>query len=312
MFKLFRRGLAYFIDMMVVLIIVQTISGIGFINKEIDKYNKTYNDYMEEIDVYSSFLSDINDYYKDEKLTSEEYDDLIKNNPEYEDLVDKYYKNDELTTKNYDKLVEEVNDNYLVEYKDVYYKLDKYSIVYNIAYIIVTLLYFVGFNMITGGATLGKKLVRLKIVNNKDRNNKVSGLSYLIRSILLYQIIYYLIKVLFVNLLSVGDFFNLSNIVYDIHSYLTIIILVFVMIRIDGRGLHDILSNTIVVNVDKNGNEVVGEVKEDKMVKEAEIIDEKEKIEEDDTIEEVKEIEETKKSSSSKRIKVSKKLGKEK
>ena len=304
MFKLLRRGLAYFIDMMVVLFIVQTISGIGFINKNLDNYNKTMDKYMEEFGDYSEFIGDITEYYEDKKITSEEYEELVEENSLYKELVDKYYNDGELTSKNYNKLVDEANDIYMESTSKIYKKIDKYSIVYNITYIIVTLLYFVLFNIITKGATLGKKLVRLKIVNNKDRDKKVNVGSYIIRWVMLYQVVYYLFKIIFVYFLSTNSYFEVANVVYDIHSYLTMAILVFVMVRMDNRGLHDMLSNTIVVNVDKNGNEIVQDVKMEEVVEEAEIVEEKENASE----EEVKKegiVKEKKKTNSSKKVKIS-------
>ena len=235
--KLFKRLIAYFIDMMVVLIIVQTISNIPFINKNIDKYNKLSSDYMTTFTEYSSFMVDLDKYYENEELTNKEYKKLVENNPKYEDIINKYYQEDKLTKKNYKKLLSKVEDLYLKEYKDTYYKLDKYSFIYNITYVIVTLLYFIGFNIITDGVTLGKKLVRLKIVNNKDRNSKVSLISYLIRYLIIYEPIYYLFKIIFINILSTGSYFTISNIIFDVHSYMLFIVLAFISIRKDGRGL---------------------------------------------------------------------------
>lgn len=256
MFKLFRRFIAYFIDMLVVLIIVQTVSGIPFLNKNLDKYTETYDDYIVLASEYSNFKVDLDEAYDNKKLSSKEYEKLVEDNPKYKEMLDNYYKDGKLSSKNYDKLVSELEEEYLNEYEKTYYELDKYSVFFNVCYIVVTILYFVGFNMITDGVTLGKKLVRLKIVNNKDRDSKVSIISYLIRCVMLYQPIYYLVKVIFVNILSVGNYYNFASIVYDIHSYLLFIILIFISVRLDGRGLHDIAANTKVIGFDRNGNEV--------------------------------------------------------
>ena len=257
MFKIFRRLLAYFIDMMVVLIIVQTISGIPFINKDLDKYNEVYDEYVEYFEEYGNFLVDLKDYYEDEELSNEEYDKLVSDNSSYKELVDKYYKDNKLSSKNYDKLISELDDIYLKDYKDIYYKIDKYSRFFNICYVVVTILYFVGFNIITNGVTLGKKLIKLRIVNSSDSNSKVSIVSYLLRCIMLYQVIYYLFKGVFVNVLGISNYYTVSNIIYDIHHYLTFIILTFVIVRNDGKGLHDIVCGTKVIEVDRNGNEII-------------------------------------------------------
>ena len=68
MFKIFKRTLAYFIDMMVVLIIVQNISGIPIINKNLDKYSKTYDNYIEILEEYSDIKLKLSNYYQDNKI----------------------------------------------------------------------------------------------------------------------------------------------------------------------------------------------------------------------------------------------------
>lgn len=256
MFKIFKRAVAYFIDMMVVLIVVQTIVSIPFINRDIDSYNEVYNNYLDSIEEYSNFRVDLVSYFDDNELDSEEYESLIKDNKSYEKVLNKYYKDNKLTKKNYEKLLKNVDNEYEKEYKKIYYNLDKYSIIYNISYLVVVFLYFVGFNMVTKGVTLGKKLTRLKIVNNKDSKREVSLLSYVIRTIILYQPIYYLSKLVFVNFLGIGSYYDVINVVYSFHTYLEFAILTFMIIRLDGRGLHDILSNTKVIVLDRNGDEI--------------------------------------------------------
>lgn len=257
MFKFLKRIVAYFIDMMVVLIIVQTISSIPLLNHNTEKYTKTYNEYLTKIEESSKFNIDLINSYKDNKLTTKEYQKIIKDNPKYEKLLKKYYKDDKLSKKNYNKLQKEYKETILKDYKKTYYKLDKYSIIYNISYVVVTILYFVFFNLITDGVTLGKKLTRLKIVNNNNKNKKIKWPTYLLRSIMLYQIIYYLAKVIFINILGINEYYTISNIIYDIHTYLLFIIIALITIRKDERGLHDIICETKVIETDKFGNEKI-------------------------------------------------------
>lgn len=257
MFKLFKRVLAYLIDMMVVLIIVQTIASIPFINKSEDKYNKVYENYMTITSEYTSFKLDLVNKYEDNKLTSEEYEEVVEDNSNYKELLDDYYDEEKgLSKKNYNKLLKKLDSDYESGYKEVYYKLDKYNMIYNVSYIIVTFLYFVIFNMITGGVTLGKKLMRLKIVNNKDSSEGVSIFSYIVRFIMLYQPIYYLARLISVNILGVGSYYDVLNTIYTFHTYLEFVIVTFVIVRLDGRGLHDIISKTKVIALDRLGNEI--------------------------------------------------------
>ena len=149
-----------------------------------------------------------------------------------------------------------MDNHYLKIYKKLYSKVEKNSICYFIIYLITTIFYFVFFNYYTNGETLGKKIFHLKIVNNKDNNKKVSILSYIIRAIFLYQPIYYIIKLICVMTLNGNDYYSVTSIVYDIQYYLQFIIILTVMIKMDGRGLHDLLAGTRVASYNRKGEEI--------------------------------------------------------
>ena len=254
--KIWKRILAYIIDMMVILIISQSLSGIPFINKQLDKYNKYYQEYTELVEIYTGFKVELTNNFKDQKLTEKEYNSLIKNYPSYKDRLTKSYEDQKLTEKEYNALVKEIDNKYQSDYEEVYYQVEKNSITYFVIYLIAVFAYFVGFNKITNGQTLGKKLTRLKIVNSKDNSKPIPIWSYLVRAILLYQPIYYIVKLIGINILSMNQYYNITSIFYDIQYYLELIIIAMVMIRQDGKGLHDFLAKTRVVLLDKDGNEI--------------------------------------------------------
>ena len=254
--KIWKRILAYIIDMMVILIIAQSLSGIPFINKQLDKYNKYYQGYTELVETYTGFKVELTNNFKDQKLTEKEYNSLIKNYPSYKDSLTKSYEDQKLTEKEYNALVKEIDNKYQSDYEEVYYQVEKNSITYFVIYLIAVFDYFVGFNKITNCQTLGKKLTRLKIVNSKDNSKPIPIWSYLVRAILLYQPIYYIVKLIGINILSMNQYYNITSIFYDIQYYLELIIIAMVMIRQDGKGLHDFLAKTRVVLLDKDGNEI--------------------------------------------------------
>ncbi len=254
--KLGYRFIAYLIDMMVVLLIVQSLSGIPAINKQLSTYTKYYDEYTKLVSVYTGFKTNLSNDFKDKKLTLEECEELINDYPDYQDVLEKYYQDESLTEKNYDKLVEEIDKDYSKQYQKLYYMIEKNSSFYMIVYIIVVMLYFVLFNRVTDGQTLGKKLVRLKIVNNTNENQKVPLWSYVVRACFLYQPIYYLIRIIGVYSLSQGNYYTLTSIIYDLQYYLEIIIIAMVIIRTDGRGLHDLVARTRVSLYNKEGEEI--------------------------------------------------------
>lgn len=262
--KIFKRFVAYTIDMMVITLIVQSLVGIPQINKQLDNYNKYYKEYIKEYKSYVEFKTDLKDYYEDEKLSTKEYEKIVDDNGEYKGTVDKYYKDGKLTKKNYDKLNSDVDREYNEWYKDIYYKIEKNSILYFVLYLVAIMAYFVGFTKYTNGQTLGKKLMRLRVVNAKDEVKDVSVLSYIIRAIILYQPVLYLVKLVGINFMDRTMYFDVTNVIYTIQYYLELAVVLFAMIRVDGRGLHDILAGTRVLQYDRKGNEV--EDKFNKMV----------------------------------------------
>ena len=253
--RIFKRALAYVIDMMVVTIIAQSLSGIPIINPQLDNYDKYYDEYIELLENYGAFKVDLTSDFEDKKLSEEEYQELVEEHEEYQNLLTIAYEDGELTKKEYDKINTQIDENYQKEYKKVYYKIEQNSIAYFVIYLIVTLAYFIGFNKITAGQTLGKKLTRLKIVSAKE-DKKVPAWSYLVRTLILYQPIYYLVKLIGVNTLSMNNYYNVTTIFYDIQYYLEIIIIVTIMLRLDGRGIHDLLAKTKVIALDREGNEI--------------------------------------------------------
>ncbi len=280
--KFLQRVIAYVVDILVVSIFATCIANIGFINVQLDDYNKVYNDYAKDNEEYTDFVKDFKKYYKDEKITEEETEKLKKNYETYYGFVEKKYDDKKITDKEYDEILEDVQDEYNVMYEDYYYQIKKYSIVTNIIYIVVILAYFVGFQLLTNGQTLGKKIMKLKVASTKN-NGKVKPIQYFIRALILYNTIFYLVNILIVLFVSKGSSYNVFYVFRLLQNVIEWIILFMIAMNQDGRGLHDYLASTVVVGV----NEEVKSTKED--VKDAKYEEVKES--KDATVEEVTEVE---------------------
>ena len=181
---------------------------------------------------------------------------IQKSGDEYQKYLTKYYDDKKITKNEFNKINKNIDKHYMTFYKKDYYNVEKNSICYFIIYLIVTFSYFVGFNYYTKGQTLGKKLLRLRIVNSKEEQDKVSILNYFIRCLFLYQPLYYIVKLIGVFILSSNNYYQITSIVYDINYYLEFIIILTVMIRMDGRGLHDLASSTRIASYDRTGQEL--------------------------------------------------------
>lgn len=249
--KIFKRLIAYIIDIFLITALSSAIMQLPLFNNDLANYNKYYKQTTKIQENYIKFNNDLKKYYKDKKLTKEEYDKLLKYK-DYNDVLEKYYKDDKLSKKDYSKLEQDSSKLMEKEYKTYYYKLNKSYKINNIIYIALILLYFVGVNLLTNGQTLGKKVMKLKIVNNSDEYTKVSAFNYFLRALVLYNPLYYLMILLGVELMSGNSFYNWMIVWSNIQNYLQIVIMVMILARVDNRGLHELLSKTKVIEIDDN------------------------------------------------------------
>ena len=255
MSKIIKRFCAYILDILIVMLITQSLASTTIFNPKLNSYQKYNKQYIKEYQKYITIIYDIQKDYEDKSLTTEEYNKLIENHPDYEKKLKKYYSNDKLTKKNYNKLIKELGKDYEKSSSKIYYLIEKNSIYEFIIYLIVTFLYFVGFNYLTNGQTLGKKITKLKIVSQDDNKKAVPITSYIIRTVLMYQTIYYLVRLISIPFLSQSKYISVTSTAYSIQNILDFIIITFILIRKDGYGLHDILAKTKVVKAQKKKNE---------------------------------------------------------
>ena len=163
-------------------------------------------------------------------------------NPNYEKYNETYEK--------YTELISDLDSNeYLSfieskDYKLINYDLSKYSISLVCINLIVYILYFGGFQFWNKGQTIGKKIMKIKLVSKKD-NLKLW--QCLLRTVILYSILFEVIKVIVITFVSVNKLYFINNILSVASSFLFYTIVLCILFRKDGRGLHDILCDTDVV-----------------------------------------------------------------
>ena len=244
---MYKRFFAYVLDMVIVLVLASFISNIRFINPSIGKYDSYNTKYQNTYITYQGFISDFNRYYSDNKLSDNEYSKLNKRYKDNIKYIDKYYSDNKITKSEYKKIIKDVNKDFKNIYKDLYYNVNKYSVVYDVILIVLILLYFVLFNVIFNGQTLGMKVMGIKVIGVNKEN--ISFINYLVRTVILYNPIYYLLIIIGNYIFDVNDFYNYSLVLSNIKDYLLVIIILMMIIRKDRRGLHDMLSKTKVIDI---------------------------------------------------------------
>lgn len=135
------------------------------------------------------------------------------------------------------------------EYKDETYKLNyelqKENMTVNIVTITLYIGYFVVFTTLNKGQTLGKKLLKIRVVNKN--NDKPSIWNMLVRSLFIYNIISILFSTVAVNFLNINTFTYIYTALGYIEYFVIIISFFMVIYKTDGRGLHDMMAGTNVI-----------------------------------------------------------------
>lgn len=125
------------------------------------------------------------------------------------------------------------------------YNLGKLSIISSTIYIVITISYFVGFNCLYQGQTIGKRILRIRIISSKDSNVRLW--QYILRIVLLTGIFSNVVLILSVLFMNENIYYNISYFVNVFEYILQLVIIITTIINKNGIGLHDIICQTTVV-----------------------------------------------------------------
>ena len=128
------------------------------------------------------------------------------------------------------------------------YDLSYYGIYLSIINLIVVFLYFVCFQYFNKGKTLGKSIFNIKIISND--NKKLKFKQILIRSIIVNSIFTSLLSIIMIIVFKDNNYNTYTSLIEMLDMGLIFLCFGFMLYREDGRGLHDLISNTKVVSND--------------------------------------------------------------
>lgn len=249
-----KRIGAYLIDIILVSLLATLLSSNNYINKDYDKYTKTYDEYNDKYSEYNKFYTKLEEYYEDSKISEKEYNKLLKYDEEYTKELKELYENKKIGKKEYNSIIENLNDNYSKIEIDYSYKLLKYSIIPTIINIMCILLYFVVIQFYFNGQTLGKKLMKLRVVKNNKKDLTI--LNYLFRSLIVNELFINILNIICLIILSKNNYIVYNQIIYVITYILEMTIIFTIVFDKKNRGLHDYISNTKVIEIRRDNNEV--------------------------------------------------------
>ena len=186
-----------------------------------------------------------------------------------------------IAAKNYTNLLnsytnQEVSkDEFLELSNDYIYEINKNSITATIVSTVIAIGYYVILAYFMDGQTLGKKMMKIRIVSNNRK--KLTMNNFLLRALVMNSILLNIFGIIFVIGLNRNTYFKVNDIVTYIFGVIYIITFGMILFKEDRRGIHDYIANTkVVVIKDKVlEDEEELETNKDSKTKDAEIIGEK-------------------------------------
>lgn len=136
-------------------------------------------------------------------------------------------------------------EEYLEEIKDLTYEIEKNSTGINLVQLVISIGYFIIFTYLNKGQTLGKKLLKLKIVNEKEE--KPTILQIMLRTSIIYQILPSLLIIILVLFIRKEYFLTIYSILTMITYIFILASAIMILYRNDKLGIQDILSKTKIV-----------------------------------------------------------------
>lgn len=176
--------------------------------------------------VVSMFTFFVNNNSNYEKLTRE-YSDVM------EQAMDK-----KTSPKEYKKLLSKASD--------ISYDLSRQTVVVSFISLTMYILYFIVFQFYNKGQTIGKKLMKIKIESNDGKDLTMNQLA--VRSLIINSILANLILLAVIILGSKDVYFVSSTTVSMIQYIIIFTTAIMILFRKDKRGLHDVITNTKVIN----------------------------------------------------------------
>lgn len=132
------------------------------------------------------------------------------------------------------------------KYLDIVYNEEKKDILTPTISVILTIGYFIVFQYLNNGQTLGKKILKIQVVD-KNTNKPPSILKGTIRTIFILNIASNIITIILRTCANKNTYLITSTILSIFNWIFLVITIVLMISKSSCRGLHDLMANTIVI-----------------------------------------------------------------
>ncbi|MCI5966954.1 MAG: RDD family protein [Tenericutes bacterium] len=165
---------------------------------------------------------------------------LIPKNDTYE----QYYKEYEQIQSDF--ISEKIDSReYLDKSKDIIYGLNSNNVISMIVEVVLIILYFIVFQFYNKGQTLGKKLMKIRVVSVKNGELSLDQVTY--RALIVNSILFNILAIGAVLFAGKSYYYYAYSGIQLLSSTVFFITILMILFRKDGRGLHDVIAGTKVI-----------------------------------------------------------------
>ena len=157
--------------------------------------------------------------------------------------IQKYEKQEKEILEKYTK--QEISpEDYFASYESVYYKLTRDTGILSIITILLEVIYFVVYQVANKGQTIGKKIMKIKVVSE---NGDLDMNQMIYRSLLSNFILVNILTFMFLLFTSKNVYFVASLLLQSIQYIIMLISMIMILSKNNGCALHDKLAHTKVI-----------------------------------------------------------------
>ena len=158
---------------------------------------------------------------------------------------EKYSEEYKQIKEKYDK--KEISDKeYVNRSKDVIYDMDYTNTIASLTQIIILVGYFAIFQYYNGGQTIGKKIMKIKVVGDEDNELTLNRLTF--RSLIVNSIAFNILLVMAVLFVGRENYYYVNLAIQALSTLIVVVIMIMILFRKDKRGLHDVITGTKVIS----------------------------------------------------------------
>lgn len=255
--KILLRILSYVIDMFICTFLIVGLTSIPYINPNDSKVKVLYNELGTESKIYLEFVEKVEEFFDDGEIVEEEFELIKSKYNSYSVLFKDVDVREEVTNAKKDEIRGKIEGRYAEVMNNINYKIGRANVYYTSVSLIVFVLYFGLLQWIMKGQTIGKKILKLKVVDSTDKEKKVPLWKYFVRAVLVSELIFIGLDLIFVMTLKLNPYLIANYWISNVRYIYEMAFLIVMVMRDDQRSIHDLLINTRVMLMDKNKNEVV-------------------------------------------------------